>query len=80
MALTKFQEVKERAETLESLVTAISWKKESTEEEVRGWENRLMVAQADPDENTEWEESNLEKWRYRLSVIRDVEKAIEKML
>ena len=76
--MNKFQEMKERADILQDLVNAMSWTKEYAESSVKEWEDK--IANAEDDENLEWERGNLERYEYRLSVIREVEKMLEKML
>lgn len=78
--MTKFQEVKERADVLEEIVSSFDWMVNSTENSIKDWETRLGDAQEQGIENNEWEEGNIEKFKYRLSVIKEVEKMLEKML
>ena len=78
--MTKFQEVKERADVLEDLVNAISWTKQSNADEIQEWERKLAQAEEDGQEDTSWEEAHLARYKYRLSVIKEVEKMLEKML
>ena len=75
----KFQEMKERADVLQDLVNAMSWTKEGVENNVQSWTEKLGEAEAN-GEDTEWQEENLERYKYRLSVIEEVEKMMEKLL
>lgn len=78
--MTKFQEVKERADVLEEIVNSFDWMVNSTENSIKDWETRLGDAQEQGIEDNEWEEGNIAKFKYRLSVIKEVEKMLEKML
>ena len=77
--MNKFQEMKERADVLQDLVNAMSWTKEGVENNVQSWIEKLGEAEAN-GEDTEWQEENLERYKYRLSVIEEVEKMMEKLL
>lgn len=77
--MNKFQEMKERADVLQDLVNAMSWTKEGVENNVQSWTEKLGEAEAN-GEDTEWQEENLERYKYRLSVIEEVEKMMEKLL
>lgn len=76
--MTKFKQAKERAEVLENIVGDMRWTKENAEENIRNYEER--IENAGEDENMEYEQSMLEVFKYRLSVIQEVEKMLEKML
>lgn len=76
--MTKFKQAKERAEVLENIVGDMRWTKENAEENIRSYEER--IENAGEDENMEYEQSMLEVFKYRLSVIQEVEKMLEKML
>lgn len=78
MAMSKFQQAKERADVLEDIVNGMRWTKEYAENSIKEWEDKIEGAEE--DEDTEWMEENRDKYAYRLSVIQEVEKVLEKML
>lgn len=78
--MTKFQMVKEKDDILEEVVDSFGWMETSAENSIKDWKERLETAQEEGQENTEWEENNIERFEYRLSVIQEVKKMLEKML
>ena len=76
--MTKFQQAKERADVLEDIVNGMRWTKEYTENSIKEWADKIEAAEE--GEDTEWMEENNAKYAYRLSVIQEVEKMLEKML
>lgn len=76
--MTKFKQAKERAEVLESIVGDMRWTKENAEENIRNYTDK--IENAGEDEDMEYEQNMLEVFTYRLSVIQEVEKMLEKMI
>lgn len=76
--MTKFQQAKERADVLEDIVNGMRWTKESAESSIKEWTDK--IEDAEDGENTEWMEELKAKYEYRLSVIQEVEKMLEKMI
>lgn len=76
--MTKFQQAKERADILEEVVNSMTWTKENTEANIKNWKEK--VENAEEGEDISWETDNIERYEFRLSVIQEVERMLEKML
>ena len=76
--MTKFQQAKERADILEEVVNSMTWTKENTEANIKNWKEK--VENAEEGEDMSWETDNIERYEFRLSVIQEVERMLEKML